>query len=189
MAHPDDEADVGGTIFKLAKNGNEIAVAILVGKVQARRNLSATLTQEEQLSMNLLGVKKVYHADFPNIKTNVVPHLELVQFIESCIEDWQAEAIVTHHSADVNIDHALTSTASIAACRLFQRKTGIPQLQTCLKSLTMAFELIKAWLVWRNGFGILKKRKVHITTTKKTRRHMSICLSTGMNTSNKKVIG
>ena len=132
MAHPDDEADVGGTIFKLTKNNDEVAVAILVGKVQARRNLSATLAQEEKKSMKLLGVKKVYHADFPNIKMNVVPHLEMVQFIENCIEDWRAEAIVTHHSADVNIDHALTSIATLAACRLFQRKIGLPHLKLVL---------------------------------------------------------
>lgn len=132
MAHPDDEADVGGTIFKLAKNGNEVAVAILVGKVQARRNLSDTLAQEENASMRILGVSKVYHADFPNIRMNTTPHLNMVQFIEKCIDDWQAQAIVTHHLSDVNIDHSLTSTASIAACRLFQRKPDVPRLKLFL---------------------------------------------------------
>ena len=136
MAHPDDEADVGGTIFKLGMNGNEVAVAILVSKAAARRNLSPKLDVEEQYSMNLLGVKKLYQADFPNIKMNTTPHLELVQFIESCIEDWGAEAIVTHHTADVNIDHALAGTASIAACRLFQRKLGVPRLRLVLMSET-----------------------------------------------------
>lgn len=129
MAHPDDEADVGGTIYKFGKQGHEVAVAILVGKAAARRNLSDTLASDEQNSMDILGVKKVYHADFPNIKTNTVPHLELVQFIEGCIEDWGAEAVITHHPADVNIDHAITSTAAIAACRLFQRKEGVPRLR------------------------------------------------------------
>ena len=128
MAHPDDEADVGGTIYKLTSCGHEVAVVILVGKAAARRNLSDTLSSEENKSMSILGVHKVYHADFPNIKTNTVPHLELVQFIESCIEDWRAEAIATHHGADVNVDHSVTSTATIAACRLFQRKEGLPHL-------------------------------------------------------------
>ena len=132
MAHPDDEADVGGTIYKLTHSGHEVAVAIMVGKAEARRNLSEELDKEEKASMDLLGVSKVYHADFPNIKTNTVPHLELVQFIESCIKDWQAEAIVTHHSADVNIDHAITSEAAIAACRLFQRTDGVPRLRQLL---------------------------------------------------------
>ena len=64
----------------------------------------------------------MYHADFPNIKMNTVPHLELVQFIEHCIDDFQAEAIVTHHPTDTNNDHVMTSGAAQAACRLFQRK-------------------------------------------------------------------
>ncbi len=136
MAHPDDEADVGGTIYKLGQKGHKVAVAILVGKVAARRNLSSKLEQEETASMNHLGVKKVYHADFPNIKMNTTPHLELVQFIEGCIEDWGAEAIVTHHTADVNIDHSVTGTAAVAACRLFQRKAGVPRLKLMLMSET-----------------------------------------------------
>ena len=86
MAHPDDETDVGGTIYRLSHSGHEIAVAIMVGKAAARRNLSDTLADDEAEAMRILGVSKVYHADFPNIKTNVVPHLDLVKFVESCIE-------------------------------------------------------------------------------------------------------
>ena len=52
--------------------------------------------------MAILGVEKTYHADFPNIKMNTVPHLEVVQFIESCIEDFEADAIITHHPTDTN---------------------------------------------------------------------------------------
>ena len=129
MAHPDDEADVGGTIHKLSSSGDDVAVAIIVGKAAARRNLSDTLALDEQNSMDILGVSKVYHADYPNIKTNTVPHRSIVQFIEGCIEDWQAEAIITHHPADVNIDHSITSSAAMAACRLFQRREGIPRLR------------------------------------------------------------
>ena len=60
---------------------------------------------------------------------NTVPHLELVQYIEKCITEWQAEAIITHHPSDVNIDHQETSRAAIAACRLFQRIEGVPALR------------------------------------------------------------
>ena len=76
-----------------------------------------------------MGVEKVYTADFPNIKMNTVPHLELVQFVESCIEDWNAEAIITHHPSDTNNDHVQTSFAVQAASRLFQRRENIPALK------------------------------------------------------------
>ena len=130
VAHPDDEVlGAGATIHKLIKKRHKVAVTIMSGHAAARANISATLTEDEANAMKILGVEKVYHADFPNIKMNTVPHLELVQFIESCITDWQAEAIITHHPSDVNIDHQETSRAAIAACRLFQRTDGVPKLR------------------------------------------------------------
>ncbi len=130
VAHPDDESDAaGGTIHKLIKEGHNVAVAIMVSQAAARRDLSDTLSSDEEKAMKILGVEKVYHADFPNIKMNTVPHLELVQFIESCIDDWKAEAIVTHHPTDTNNDHIMTSYAAQAACRLFQRREGVPSLK------------------------------------------------------------
>lgn len=130
VAHPDDESDAaGGTISKLVKEGHNVAVSIMVSQVAARRGLSVTLSSEEAEAMSILGVKKVYHADFPNIKMNTVPHLEIVQYIEFCIDDFKAEAIVTHHPADTNNDHVMTSYAAQTACRLFQRRSGVPNLK------------------------------------------------------------
>lgn len=130
VAHPDDEVlGAGATIHKLINEGNNVAVSIMVSKASARKDLSITLFDDEAKAMSIIGIDKVYHADFPNIKMNTVPHLEIVQFIESCIEDWKAEAIITHHPSDVNIDHQETSKAAIAACRLFQRTSGIPSLR------------------------------------------------------------
>lgn len=133
IAHPDDEVlGAGATIHKLVKDTHKVAVAVMVSKAEARKNLSATLLSDEARALEVLGVKKVYHADFPNIKMNTVPHLELVQFIEDCIEDWKAESIITHHPSDTNIDHQETGKAANAACRLFQRKKGVPRLKEFL---------------------------------------------------------
>lgn len=132
-AHPDDEVlGAGANIWKLAKQGHHVAAAIMVSKAEARKNLSGTLAEDEEKAMKILGVEKVYHADFPNIKMNTVPHLDLVQFIESCIDDWKAQAIITHHPSDANIDHQETSKAANAACRLFQRREDIPRLKEFL---------------------------------------------------------
>ena len=133
VAHPDDEVlGAGATINKFIRNGHKVAVVIMVGKAGARANLSETLSEDEAEAMSMLGVEKTYHADFPNIKMNTVPHLELVQFIEKCIMDWQANAIITHHPSDTNIDHQETSKAVNAACRLFQRTSGVPRLKELL---------------------------------------------------------
>lgn len=130
VAHPDDEVlGAGATIYKLNNQGHKVAVATMANHAAARANVSVTLQKDQQKAFKVLNIKKCYAADFPNIKMNTVPHLELVQFIEKCIEDWGAEVIITHHPSDTNIDHQETSRAAIAACRLFQRKEGVPRLR------------------------------------------------------------
>ena len=130
VAHPDDEVlGAGATIHKLVNEGHKVAVATMVSKAGARANLSATLSEDQAKAFEIMGVHKAYGADFPNIQMNTVPHLQLVQFIESCIEDWKAESIYTHHPSDTNNDHVMTSYAAQAASRLFQRKSGVPALK------------------------------------------------------------
>lgn len=130
IAHPDDEAlGSGASIYRLVREGNEVAVATLANHAAARHNLSSHLSEEQTRAHAILGISKSYAADFPNIKMNTVPHLELVQFVESCIEDFGAEVIVTHHPSDTNIDHSVTSGAVQAAVRLFQRRENIPPLR------------------------------------------------------------
>ena len=130
VAHPDDEVlGAGASIRKFIQEGHNVALCIMVGKAGARANLSETLSEDEAKALKLLGVEKTYHADFPNIKMNTVPHLDLVQFIESCIEDFGADVIITHHPSDTNDDHRVTSHAVQAACRLFQRRENIPALR------------------------------------------------------------
>ncbi len=130
VAHPDDEVlGAGASIPKFVANGDKVALCVMVGKASARANLSDTLKEDERAALAMLGVENTYEADFPNIKMNVTPHLELVQFIEKCIEDFKADAILTHHPSDTNIDHVMTSKAAQAASRLFQRRAGVPPLK------------------------------------------------------------
>ncbi len=133
VAHPDDEVlGAGATIHKLVCEGHKVAVCTMANHASARANISATLTEDQEYATSILGVSKCYAADFPNIRMNTVPHLELVQFIEKCIEDFGADTIITHHPSDTNNDHVMTSYAAQAASRLFQRKDGIPALKLFL---------------------------------------------------------
>lgn len=133
VAHPDDEVlGAGATIHKLIQQGHKVAIVTMANHAAARANISDTLADDETNAFNILGVTKSYAADFPNIKMNTVPHLDLVKFVESCIEDFGADAIITHHPSDTNNDHVQTSYAVQAASRLFQRKSGIPALKELL---------------------------------------------------------
>lgn len=130
VAHPDDEVlGAGATIHKLVSGGHRVAVATMVSQAEARSGLSPTLQSDQARAHEILGVQRAYSGMFPNIRMNTVPHLELVQFIESAILDWEAECIFTHHPSDTNIDHVMTSGAAQAASRLFQRRTGVPPLR------------------------------------------------------------
>lgn len=135
VAHPDDEVlGAGATMYRLSQAGKKVHVCILSGKAQARahRPSDDDLETDTLRCMKLLGVDKVFMGDFPNIKLNTVPHLELVQFIENAIYETGATVVFTHHPSDLNNDHLHTSLACQAAARLFQRKAGVKPLEELL---------------------------------------------------------
>ena len=131
VAHPDDEVlGAGATIYKLTQEGKKVTVCILCEKAAARkfRPDDNELKKDTESSMEILGVEKVFKGNFPNIKFNTVPHLDLVQFIENAIVESGATVVFTHHPADLNNDHLHASLACQAAVRLFQRRTDIKPL-------------------------------------------------------------
>lgn len=135
VAHPDDEIlGAGATIYKLTKEGNSVDVCILSSEANARFNRPSTDALQEDMnnSSHVVGIQHVYQSTFPNIEFNTVPHLQLVQFIESIIVKTNAEVIFTHHPSDLNNDHLHTSLACQAAARLFQRKPNIVPLKELL---------------------------------------------------------
>ncbi|MEG2013701.1 MAG: PIG-L family deacetylase, partial [Anaerovoracaceae bacterium] len=114
VAHPDDEVlGAGATIYKLAQSGEEVYVCIMCSEARAR----AFRPEDEELSgdldacIDILGVKHIFKNEFPNIEFNTVPHIKLVQFIESVILETKADVVITHHPADTNNDHLHTSLA------------------------------------------------------------------------------
>ena len=49
-------------------------------------------------------------------------HHEIVRFIETAIKDCQPDVIITHHPADVHIDHGVTAECCLEAAKLPQRQ-------------------------------------------------------------------
>ena len=132
VAHPDDETlGAGATIHKLASSDRVVHVCILSGQVDARtqRPDDADLREHSLNALRRLGVSSVEFGNFPNIRMNVVPHLELVQFIEGTLERVRASAILTHHPGDLNDDHRQVSKACQAAARLPQRRSDAAPLR------------------------------------------------------------
>lgn len=132
VAHPDDEVlGAGASIYKWTHNGDIVDVAIMCTEAKARafRPEDNELDDDLNASANYLGISKKYEATFPNIEMNTVPHLKLVQFIESAIKESEPDIVITHHPADTNNDHLQTSMACQEAIRLFQRRPEVKRIK------------------------------------------------------------
>ena len=131
VAHPDDEVlGAGGTCHVLAQREVEINLCILSGNVEARTNRPEleALFADIGTAAEAIGAKDKVLGDFPNVKLNSVPHIDLVQFIETQILRFRPNYIFTHHPADLNNDHMHTALACMAAARLFQRRPELTRI-------------------------------------------------------------
>lgn len=131
-AHPDDEIlGFGASTVVLTQQGHKVYNCILSGNVDARykRPKVDKLYQDTCEAQKIVGAESPILGDFPNIKFNTVPHLELVQFIEKVIEKIQPDFIFTHHPSDLNDDHLCVSRACQAASRLSQRRSDIKPIK------------------------------------------------------------
>lgn len=132
VAHPDDEVlGAGACIYKWTHQGDNVDVAIMSKEAKARafRPEDKELDDDLNASAQFLGINKKYEATFPNIEMNTVPHLKLVQFIESAIKESEPDIVITHHPADTNNDHLQTSMACQEAVRLFQRRPEVKRVK------------------------------------------------------------
>jgi len=126
VAHPDDEVlGVGGTLARHADTGDEVHVCILSDGVTSRYNKIDEDAREEierrrnraRTACNELGVKSTSFYTYPDNRFDTVSLLEIVQTIEEEIERHEPEIIYTHHHGDLNVDHELTSRATVTATR------------------------------------------------------------------------
>lgn len=132
VAHPDDETlGCGASMKKWSSEGDVIDVCIMCtgAKARAFRPEDNELDDDINASTKFLGVNHKYEGAFPNIEMNTVPHLKLVQFIETAIRESEPDIVITHHPADTNNDHLQTSMACQEAIRLFQRRPEVKPIK------------------------------------------------------------
>lgn len=123
VAHPDDEIlGAGATICKLLEDGNEVFVYILNKTDETRyQDTPEKLEGDTKRCAEMMAYTGIKIGEFPNLRFDTVPHIELVKSIECAIRNCKPDIIVTHHPDDPNIDHIHTSMACQVACRLGQR--------------------------------------------------------------------
>lgn len=155
VAHPDDEVlGAGASIWNWTRNGDVVDVVLMCTEAKARafRPGDEELNSDLDESAAYLGINKKYEATFPNIEMNTVPHLKLVQFIESAIKESEPDIIITHHPADTNNDHLQTSMACQEAIRLFQRR---PEVKRVKEFWYMEVPSCTEWAI-NNAFNLFR---------------------------------
>lgn len=128
-AHPDDEVlGFGASASLLTAKGIKVTNCFLSGDVNARVNKPSKTKFLDDINeaQQIMGCEEAILGPFENVKFNVVPHLELVQYIEKIIDKVQPTVIFTHWPGDLNNDHYHTALACMAAARLPQRRGERP---------------------------------------------------------------
>jgi len=110
VAHPDDETSgAGGTIRRLVDSGARVDLLVATDgssaqfgdDMKARKRRNAHLDK----ACEILGISRRVVLDFPDMRLDTVPHVELNRAIGKVAKEGDYDTILTHHPGDVNLDH------------------------------------------------------------------------------------
>jgi len=121
-AHADDEVlGAGGTIARHVAEGDVVHLILMADGVRSRANASeadlARRLNASECAQTILGISTYHCLGLQDNRMDSVPLLDIVQMLEKVMEEIQPSVIYTHHFGDLNIDHRLTHTAVMTACR------------------------------------------------------------------------
>lgn len=110
VAHPDDETlGAGGTIRLLAHAGARVDLLVVTdgSSAQFGDDMGARSRRNAHLNKacDILGIKRCVVLDFPDMRLDTVPHIELNRAISKVAAEENYDTILTHHPGDVNKDH------------------------------------------------------------------------------------
>ena len=126
VAHPDDEVlGCGGTVNRMANNGDRIYPLIVVEGATARQmsqddrddSSIAMLQDKAKKVAKILGTEPPKFAGAPDNRLDGIERIEITKIVEQFINDIKPAIIFTHHLGDLNVDHRRVHEAVITACR------------------------------------------------------------------------
>ena len=128
-SHPDDEVlGCGGTIDNFRKNYNFFCIHLTKGGAKRSKKELKKKEIEAIKAKKILGIKKIFNADFPDNALDSIKLLDIIKYIENVIFQVKPELIFTHSSKDLNIDHKICNQATITACRPIKRNSFIKKV-------------------------------------------------------------
>ena len=110
VAHPDDETlGAGGTIRRLVDGGTRVDLLVVSDGSSAQFGDDIAARNRRNAHLNnaceILGIKRRVVLDFPDMRLDTVPHIELNRAIGKVAAEDDYDTILTHHPGDVNKDH------------------------------------------------------------------------------------
>ena len=119
-AHPDDESvGMGGTIKKLSKKNN-IHLCVLTEGVSAQYNDKKMILERRNAckkSGKILGISNYTFLDFPDMKLDSIPHLEINRELEKIIKKFNPKIVYTTSRHDINKDHQIVFESTLVVTR------------------------------------------------------------------------
>jgi len=128
-AHPDDEVlGMGGTIKKLSKD-NTIHLCVVSEGASAQYEDEQMIFKRQKACLNsgkILGIDSIDFFDFPDMKLDTIPHLEINRKLESVIKKFKPDIVFTTPYHDLNKDHLIVYQSTLVATRPYV--TGIKKV-------------------------------------------------------------
>lgn len=118
--HGDDEVlGVGGTMARLAAEGNEVHVVITTRGYppQFPEEHERRTREELQAAHRLIGVTRTAVLDFPAAGLDLVPHSELNGRLAALVAEVQPELIFVPFNGDLHRDHQRVFLSALVALR------------------------------------------------------------------------
>lgn len=119
-AHPDDEIlGMGGTIKKLSKNNTIHLVVVSEGATGQYTDEKMIKVRQKACKSagKILGISKFYFFDFPDMRLDTIPHIEVNQKLEKIIKEIKPTVVYTTPYNDYNKDHKIVFESTLIASR------------------------------------------------------------------------
>lgn len=136
--HPDDETlGCGGTLLKHLAAGDEVHWIIVTG-ISTAIGFAAERVESRRLEIEAVarayGFASVHALDFPTMRLDSLPMLDLVGAIGDRVRALGAEVLYVPYRNDVHSDHAAVFDAAVACAKTFR----YPSVRTVLAYETLS---------------------------------------------------
>ena len=119
-SHPDDETiGAGGTLLRHVAKGDKVYWCVITQGYSPpwpQKTLEKARQQVYEVQ-KAYGIHEVFLCDFPTMKLNTIPHIEISSEIQKIVNQVSPDIVYTTPRCDINLDHRIVYECTLVACR------------------------------------------------------------------------